>query len=786
MCVPAPARRSRTDGRGPAARGGLLLVLLVLTATDGLAAGDIVAGMPLREALQELRRDGLDVVFSSRVVTAGMRVATPPSSADPGSRAGELLAPHGLTLAATRSGTLVVVAAPSGTPPAPPVSRALRFAEEIVVQPSRFSLLAGEPASVSTLDREEIEALPHLGDDIFRTLALLPGTASSGATAEFHIRGGRRDEMLVLLDGQELYEPYHLRDFDNALSIVAASSLERVDLLTAAFPVVYGDRMAGVLDMATRPPREDRLLRLSLDLFGARVDAGDVSSTGAIGWIASLRRGTTDLLGRLADYEDPRFWDGFGRAGVQLGPRHSFHLHALASGDALDFVDDEDGGRFTTEYENGYGWLTHRADLGSRMFVDTSVSATRMNGDRRGAEEDDERAFAVHDVRRTTVRGLSQAWTLAAGERQILTGGFEIRRFETRYQYASSRQFFTPLIGLRAEPREGTFAADASVRSENTALWLSDRFRPRADLTLEAGLRYDSQTAVDDSSVSPRLSAAWAVGERDVVRAAWGRFVQSQRSYELMVEDGDLTLYRAERSQHWAAGFEHRLADSSPLPLSSFRVELYRREVANPRPRYENLFDPFDAFPEGEFDRVRIEPERATAQGIELMLRGRPSERVQWWLDCAMASARDRIAGDEVPRSFDQRFALNLDVQVRLDPHWTLNAALLSHSGWPITTPALDSSPEEEPIPVLGPLNGDRLPAVHRIDLRISREWAIAAGRLSFFVEGHNLAARRNVAGVDVTLDEETGEIEIAEDHLTGPFATAGVVFRLRGGLTAP
>ena len=37
----------------------------------------------------------------------------------------------------------------------------------------------------------------------------------------------------------------------------------------------------------------------------------------------------------------------------------------------------------------------------------------------------------------------------------------------------------------------------------------------------------------------------------------WGHYHQSQRAYELMVEDGDTRFYPAERSEHWVAGFEH-------------------------------------------------------------------------------------------------------------------------------------------------------------------------------------------------------------------------------------
>jgi len=56
-------------------------------------------------------------------------------------------------------------------------------------------------------------------------VTLLPGTAANDVTAQFNVHGGRRDEVLILLDGQELYETYHLQEFDRAISVVEAGSL---------------------------------------------------------------------------------------------------------------------------------------------------------------------------------------------------------------------------------------------------------------------------------------------------------------------------------------------------------------------------------------------------------------------------------------------------------------------------------------------------------------------------------------------------------------------------------
>jgi len=300
-------------------------------------------------------------------------------------------------------------------------------------------------------------------------------------------------------------------------------------------------------------------------------------------------------------------------------------------------------------------------------------------------------------------------------------------------------------------------------------------------VTLELGLRYDRHTLTDDVVWSPRAHLAWGLGGSSVVRVGWGRYSQSQRAYELLVEDGDTTLYPVERSEHWVVGFEHLFggAGGGPRPLEAVRVEAYQRRVSDPRPRYENLFEPLAPFPEGELDRFRYQPETGEAEGVELLLRGRAGSRVGWWLNYGWATTTDEFPEDrDAARQIDQRHTVNAVVDTRLGRHWDLSLAWRFHTGRPITSVSLVEVPgEDDLIPVLGRLNGERLPDYHRLDLRLSRKWRLSTGTLTFFADVQNLSDRRNVAGLDVEFDEEAGEIVAAEEEWPGFFASAGVAW---------
>ena len=569
-----------------------------------------------------------------------------------------------------------------------------------------------------------------------------------------------QDEVLVLLDRVELFEPYHLKDFSSSLSIIPPRALREVNLITGGFPAQYGDRMSGVLDMKTALPDRRRTL-LGLGLLNAEVGtSGDFAGQRGH-WLGSVRRGSLDLALDLIGQElQPQYWDAFGKIDYPLGDSHRLSLHALHSDDRLNALvlepDAEED--YRTSYGNSYFWLGHQGILGSKKYVDSTFSFGLVDRDRTGAEtEEGEGGFFIQDRRSLEVFGIKQEWGYESGPDHFLGWGFDARRLRAEYDYFNLRELEEdPLGDLRSQPRTGTTRFLRDFEGDQFGAYVSDRFRPRHDLTLELGVRFDRQTLTEDSDLSPRFNLVWSPGARTTLRLAWGFFHQSQRPYELAVEDGETELAPSERTEQRVLGFESTFSVGENRSDVLLRVEAYQRDVTNPRVRYENIFEPISEFPEIEPDRFRVAPERSRAYGIEFFLRGTWGPKVDWWASYAWSRTEDRIDGREVPRRFDQPHAFNFDINYELGD-WNLNLAWRYHSGWPTTAVSgrleIDDEGELEAVPVFGPVNGARLPDYHRLDLRASREWTRRHGVLGFFLEIQNVYDRQNVAGFDVDFE---------------------------------
>ena len=119
-----------------------------------------------------------------------------------------------------------------------------------------------------------------------------------------------------------------------------------------------------------------------------------------------------------------------------------------------------------------------------------------------------------------------------------------------------------------------------------------------------------------------------------------------------------------------------------------------------------------------------------------------------WWLAYSFEHADDVIDGQNVPRRWDQRNALNAGVTRDVGP-WTLSAVLNVHTGWPVTTLSLvpSNAPDavDGVVAVPGPRNAERLGTAQRVDFRASRTYAAGAGSVRVFAEVTNLTGRENV-----------------------------------------
>jgi hypothetical protein len=469
-----------------------------------------------------------------------------------------------------------------------------------------------------------------------------------------------------------------------------------------------------------------------------------------------------DVAFKLTDVDNgvsPVYYDVLGKVKYQLGSRHILSAHILHAGDNLeldpDVLGESQDGDLSTGWGNTYGWLTWKAFFTPRIRAQTVASMGRISRSRLGFMSEPGRIEGpemvdVSDKANYEFVGVKQDWTVDFTDRVAARAGLLVNHLSGHYDYSNWTRTLVPdpngeLVGIpdsvdvEFDPTGTEFEAYAALR-----------FQPVPWGTAEVGLRYDKRTHTGDSDLSPRIHAMAELGDRTTLRAGWGVYQQSQGMHELEASDGESSFAPSERGTQTAIGLEHRL----PNGIKG-RLELYHRKVERPRRMYLNLWREILPFPELDGDRVRVDPTESRAMGMELLVR-REGESWDWSASYALSSTEALIDGEWAPQYWDQIHALSLILGWRPTPRWTITGAWQMHSGWPFTPQiivfdtltvfqgnGLDSTLRwrEE----FGAYNSDRLPAYHRLDLRVTRSFTVGRGSLDVYVDLFNAYGQSNL-----------------------------------------
>ncbi len=131
--------------------------------------------------------------------------------------------------------------------------------EEITIIEKLPTFNVNQADGSMVLNAKQLNNLPSFGggSDVFRGLQLLPGiSASDDLSSELKIRGSNGDENMVIFDGITLYKVDH---FYGVFSAINPSIVNQVKVFKNAFPVEYGGRTAGVIDLTSHGIAEPKI-----------------------------------------------------------------------------------------------------------------------------------------------------------------------------------------------------------------------------------------------------------------------------------------------------------------------------------------------------------------------------------------------------------------------------------------------------------------------------------------------------------------------------------------------
>lgn len=621
-----------------------------------------------------------------------------------------------------------------------------------------YDLVRDDPVNRKRLESYEIQKMPSFGNDISRSVEHLAGVSNGDLSATIQIRGGEDRETLVIYDGVTLDEPYHFREvFSGLLSVVDPEVVGRVELLTAGMPVEHGNYMSGILNIHPVVPVDSKGM-IEVTTVSAKFRQEGVFADGRGSWLVAGRKGNfyEDIaLTNFTEASGSTFIDTnvdysglFGRVTyifneqeLVLGTIQAFDSGNIVEADVFTAA----AGRADTEGRHGTIWLKHTARFTDRLLMGTQLVMTGFDRQTTGDDQLGSRRFVVTNNRDYQRKGLRQDWCLSLGETNVLKFGGEYWDQDIDLEYSQETWVVPGNPGPLLTGNTGSSAADLTTRGHRLSFYLGDRVRLAEKLTIEAGLRYDKQSHTRESQISTRLYGNWAITEHGNLRLGWGRYYQPQALYQLQIEDGITEYNKADRADQFIASYEEH------LPLNFYlRTDLFHKQYHPKGPRFINFLDPHNSFPELQGDRLRIDPESGTGQGLELSVSQRLTNNFTWMSNYTLSEVYDRVDGKKVNRFYDQRHAFNLNIDYSIGENWSLDLAWHYHTGWHTTeldvTPVGQDEENQRYDTVVGPLFEQHFPPYHRVDVRFQRKFLLKGSHaLGLYVEITNLLSRENI-----------------------------------------
>ncbi len=735
---------------------------LLLACMTGAADAAVYQGLTLEEALEQFRADGLQLFYSSDLVKPWMRVERDPVATDARAQLAEILAPHGISISDGPDGSLLLVREAQRTPrpaaPGSPHRPAPTPLDVIVVSASHYLFGDEAPMSSAAFSADDLEMLPEIGEDPLRAVSRLPGVGRQDFSSRVHLRGGTDDETLVRFDDLRLYDPFHFKDFYGVFSTIDPGIISDMRVYTGGFPVTFGDRSSGVIDVAPRLPGRDFHGQAVLSLFTTGLSIDGSFNDGAGDWAMAARRSNMSVFFNLAasSFGEPDYHDLFAHVGRRINDQLAISANVLTFVDQIVAFDADQEEEASAEYRDAYYWL--RMDLGTPEALGSRllVAHTALDSERSGTTElpgiatgalQDERDFSIDSIQ-------ADGWW-RPGARSVLQAGAEWRQMNANYRYTDEAVFellfLTP--GAPTTPSRSR-SIHVLPSGHQAGAYVNWRFEPTTTLTTDLGLRWDRESLAeqDGSQTSPRAVLMWHPAGDTRIRMSWGRYFQSQGINELQVSDGEQSFSPAQRATHLVTSIEHDLTTTLRL-----RAEAYRKDYDRPLPRYENLMNTLVVLPELRPDRILIAPDSARAEGGELSL-NYDAGNLSGWLSYSWSRVHDRVDGEDFARLWDQRQYVSGGLGWR-NAAWEASIAATWHTGWRTTEVEL-ATLEPFPLVTVGKRDALHLSDFASIDLRIARHFDLeSAGELTAFVELNNLMKRHNECCVEYQIEDQEGPV---------------------------
>jgi len=652
--------------------------------------------------------------------------------------------------------------------------------EEVVVTAGYFHEAKDGVVSNRSMDFEEIRSDPGSAEDVQRVVQALPSVVSgSDSENEIIVRGGMPGENLFIMDNIEIPNPNHF-GFQGAgggpINMLNTYFIRRVDFYAGAFPTRYGDKASSVMDISLRDGNRERYAgHFYLGMSGAGAMAEGPVAGGKGSWILSARKSFLDLIISSTGLTAvPKYYSLQGKLSYDINSKNKLLINGIYGDDKIT-IEDEDASGYTQGAENVRS-LSNQYAFGATLrtlFGDLGMSNLTLSQTKNYWDQyvyDSEKIPYYTNISTEIERALKYDVTLLFSKKIEFDFGVLAKSItfnhdewfdaDTIYTYDTSMEPHQQIGIFTNYPEWKVFRDESSYK---LGAYGQSKLRPFSWLTLTGGIRYDYLAYIKKSAVDPRLGLSVDLGKGTSINLAAGQQSQSPAYVELTAHENNKNLgYK--KTQQVVLGLE----------------KLFREDL---RGTFEIFYKDYRGVPilinwttTDPFDRALgryVDEGHGYAKGMEFFLQKKMTNNYHFTLSYAYS----------ISKGFDPRFqkyynwdydynhvftfinGMRIDfrkygwyAKLKANTLYNIFAWMLPLAdqmdvsirwrylgGRPYTQPDYYPSLQYWAETETTPINGNRYPQYHRLDLRIDRRFMFEGWNIITYFDLMNVYGRDNI-----------------------------------------
>ena len=646
------------------------------------------------------------------------------------------------------------------------------------IQNHSLEYLQNQQSGAMDLNPDDLNNMPEFGGEsgLIRGLQSLPGIKShSDGSAFFFVRGGHKDQNLIIIDDAPIYNPSHLFGF---YSVIVPEFTKSMQIYKSDIPVHLGDRLSSIVDIRTKDGNLNKTeINAAFNPLVSRLSLEGPVKEGKSSYFISYRASNFKWIYKNRSPEaNLKFSDFNFKWNYKINTKNRLYF-------TLFIADDQFQNTGILNNSSSLGWRNVASTIrwnhifGERLFSNTILYSGNYN-------------YRISN-------GVNR-WDSSIGRASLKSDFTYYHRNNQTSKFGIEFNGFTfNPGGISGEGFTSLFPKIQQDKARETVLYANHEFKWGKRWILNAGFRtatwenlgpntyfnFDENYELIDSVVTeeevyqryqhfdPRLQLQYKTSNTSSIKLSYGRYNQNLQLITNSTSPFTALEVWLPSSPNIKPQSAHQFSLSYskhfPKKQIDLTAEAYYKDMNNQIDYVDHANTLLNPLVEGQLRFGTME-----SYGLELMLKkkvGRLNGWMTYTYSRAMRQTPDVNSGRIYPAFQDRPHDFSVMLNYGLKPRILLSAYWTWYTGSTFSSPTGFYTFNDQTVPIYDEKHNDRLPNYNRLDIAfkfILNKKATAKFQHDLTFSIYNVLAHKNVIDVNFNKIENGNARPIVQANL--------------------